>query len=378
MERKLLQNIDYTLILSLMAILTMSAVVLYSASASVFPGDPTYYFRKHLMWIGLGFAALVVVLTINYSHLAKMSWHIYAITILMLMAVLAFGDEAKGATSWLGYGPLRIQPSEFAKVCMIISFAQFLVKRQGKLDRLWDLIPCFAFFIPPILLIMAQPDLGTSLVFVAILFGMMFIGGANPKLLAGIILFSLLVVIVVLVGHFRFGLPVPLEGYQLMRLVVFLNPYNDGYGGRGAGYNIIQSQVAIGSGGLWGQGLTKGSQVQLNFLPEHHTDFIFSVVGEELGFVGAASLLVLYFILIYRCIRIAFDAKDLFGVLLVTGVTSMITFHILENVGMTIGLMPITGLPLPLFSSGGSSMIANLLALGLVLNVNLRRQKIVF
>ncbi|MEW6661337.1 MAG: rod shape-determining protein RodA [Bacillota bacterium] len=378
MDRRLLQNIDYTLILSLLAILSMSAVVLYSASASVIPGDPTYYFRKHLMWIGVGFAALIAVLTINYSHLTRMGWHIYALNLLMLLAVLVLGDDAKGATRWLGYGPLKIQPSEFAKVFIIISFAQFLVKRQGKLDRLWDLIPCFAFFIPPMLLIMAQPDLGTSLVFVAILFGMLFIGGANPRLLTGIILFGLLACIGVLVGHFRFGLPVPLEGYQLMRLVVFLNPYNDGYGGRGAGYNIIQSQVAIGSGGLWGQGLTKGSQVQLNFLPEHHTDFIFSVVGEELGFIGAASLLILYFVLIYRCIRIAFEAKDLFGALLVTGVTSMIFFHIVENVGMTIGLMPITGLPLPLFSSGGSSMLANMLALGLVLNINLRRQKIVF
>jgi rod shape determining protein RodA len=378
MERKLLRHIDYTLILSLLGILSMSAVVLYSASASIIPGDPTYYFRKHLQWIGLGFVLLFMVLTINYSHLTRLSWYFYAVTILMLLAVLAFGDEARGATSWLGYGPVRIQPSEFAKVFMIISFAQFLVNRQGKLNRFWDLIPCFIFFIPPVLLILAQPDLGTSLVFVAIFFGMMFIGGANPKLLAAIIFFSLLAVIGMLVGYFHFGLPVPLERYQLMRLIVFLDPYNDGYGGRGAGYQIIQSLVAIGSGGLLGQGLKQGSQVQLNFLPDHHTDFIFSVVGEELGFVGAASLLILYFILVYRCIRIAFEAKDLFGTLLVTGVTSKLVFHIMENVGMTIGLMPITGLPLPLFSAGGSSMLANMLALGLVLSINLRRQKIVF
>ena len=185
-------------------------------------------------------------------------------------------------------------------------------------------------------------------------------------------------IVALLVGHFKFGVPLPLEEYQLMRLVVFLNPYNDGFNGRGYGYHIIQSQVAIGSGGLLGKGLFHGSQVQLNFLPEHHTDFIFSVVGEELGFIGAVALLVMYFGLVYRALNIAKAAKDLYGTLLVSGVVSMIMFHVLENIGMSMGLMPITGIPLPLFSYGGSSMLATLMGLGLVLNVNIRRQKIRF
>lgn len=378
-DRKLLKNLDITFLFSLLAILTMSAVVLYSASASVIPGDPYYYFRKHLMWIGIGLFGALFVVTLNYSQLGRMSWYLYGLNLLMLLAVLVIGDEAKGAQAWIRLGPLgTFQPSELSKVFMIISFAQFLVARQGRLERLRDLIPCFLFFVPPMLLILKQPDLGTSLVFLGIMFGMMLIGGAKPSLLAGIIGLGLFSVVGVLFAHFRWGLPLPLEEYQLMRLVVFLNPYNDGFGGRKWGYNVIQSQVAIGSGHLWGRGLTQGSQVQLNFLPEHHTDFIFSVVGEELGFVGAAALLLLYFLLIYRALRIALEAKDLFGALLVTGTTSMIVFHLLVNVGMTIGMMPITGIPLPLFSFGGSSMLANMLAIGLVLNVNLRRQKIVF
>lgn len=163
-----------------------------------------------------------------------------------------------------------------------------------------------------------------------------------------------------------------------MRLIVFLNPYADGKGGRGFGYNVIQSLTAVGSGKIWGQGLGQGSQVQLNFLPEHHTDFIFSVVGEELGFAGSIFLLLMYFLLLYRLIKIAQNAKDMYGSLIVTGVISMFFYHVVQNVGMAIGIMPITGLPLPMFSYGGSSMMANLIALGLALNVNLRRKKIMF
>ncbi len=206
----------------------------------------------------------------------------------------------------------------------------------------------------------------------------MFIAGANVKLLAGLVTTGLAGGIGLIYANLTWGTWLPLKDYQLMRLVVFLNPYEDGMGGRGAGYQLIQSQVAVGSGGLTGKGLFQGSQVQLNFLPEHHTDFIFSVVGEELGFVGAVIILALYFLLVYRSIDIMAHAKDMFGVLLVAGVTSMLIFHVLVNVGMTIGIMPITGLPLSLFSYGGSSMLANLIALGIVLNVNIRRKKILF
>lgn len=376
-DRKLVKNVDWYFVINILAILAMSILVLPSATATV-TSDAYYFVRKQLLWIALGVVALGMVLSLDYNWLRRFTRFIYVANVVLLIAVLIIGKESNGAQSWIVLGPFQLQPSEFAKVSMIITFAHYLDVRQGKLHRVRNLIPCFAHFMIPMGLILLQPDLGTSLVFIAIMLGMMFVAGANPKLLVGIIALGLLVVTGALVAHFEFGVPLPLKDYQIMRLVVFLNPYNDGFGGRGAGYNIIQSLIAIGSGGLFGKGLFNGSQVQLNFLPEHHTDFIFSVVGEELGFVGAGFLLLLYFNLIYRSIRIASQAKDMFGTLLVMGVTSMIGFHVLENVGMTISMMPVTGLPLPLFSYGGSFMVANMIALGLILNVNIRRKKIVF
>ncbi len=379
MQRKLIRNLDYQFLLALLAILTMSVVVLYSASAAM-NTDPYYYVKKHVMWVVLGLGAMLVTTLIDYNQIIRYGRYFYVLNLLILIAVLVpgIGYYSKGAQGWFKFGSYMLQPAEFSKIAMIIAFSQFLVTRQGKLERFRDLIPCFALFAAPVLLILKQPDLGTSLVFFAILFGMLFIGGARPALVVGILTTGILAVVGIIWAHFNLGLPLPLQEYQLMRLVVFLDPYNDGFGGRKWGYNVIQSMVAIGSGGWLGKGLTQGSQVQLNFLPEHHTDFIFSVVGEELGFVGAAGLLGLYLWLLYRAMRIASEAKDLQGTLLVMGSVSMIFFHIFVNVGMTISMMPITGIPLPLFSYGGSSMLANMIAMGLVLNVNLRRQKIVF
>ncbi|GAW93326.1 rod shape-determining protein RodA [Calderihabitans maritimus] len=377
LERRLLRNLDYLFIGNIIFILAASLVVLTSASSNV-TSDPLYFVKKQLVWIIFGIFAAGVMAAINYAQLVNYTRFLYVANLLMLLAVLFIGKEAKGAERWIQLGPFLFQPSEFSKIILIVTLAHFLEQRKGKLERLRDLLPAFVHVGIPMLFIMKQPDLGTSLVLMAILFGMLYIAGARPALLIGIIAAGIAVILLALFLHYQFGLPIPLKDYQLMRLVVFLNPYNDGQGGRGAGYHIIQSQVAIGSGHIWGKGWNRGSQVQLNFLPEHHTDFIFSVVGEEFGFIGAVFLLSLYFSLLYRAMKIALNAKDVFGVLLVTGVVSMFAFHILVNVGMTIGVMPITGLPLPLFSYGGSSMLTNMLALGLVLSVNLRRQKIVF
>jgi len=230
----------------------------------------------------------------------------------------------------------------------------------------------------PVMLIMLQPDLGTALVYIAITFIMMYVAGANQRVLLGILLGGMAFIALVLGLHFKFGLWIPLKDYQLQRLIVFVNPYNDGMGGRGAGWNTIQSLVAIGSGGLAGKGLFQGSQAQLNFLPEHHTDFIYAVIGEELGFIGAASVLLLFAILLLRTVYIAANARELYGGLLVTGISAMWLFHIFENIGMCIGMMPVTGIPLPFISYGGSFMIANLLAVALILSVNVRGKIIVF
>jgi len=373
MEKRLIfKNIDYVFLFFVLGILVMSALVLSSATLNV-SHDSLYYVKRQLVWILLGIVAMVAVMLVNYNSLRNYTKLLYVGNILILLLVIAVGKQK----SWFSIGPFLLQPSEFAKVIVIITFAKFLSVRQGRLNTLRDLVPCFLHVGIPMTLVMFG-DMGTSLVFLAILFGMLFVGGANVRLLLAIIAAGALLVIAVLYAHFKLGLWLPLEDYQLMRLIVFLNPYNDGFNGRGAGYHIIQSQVAIGSGGLFGKGLYQGSQVQLNFLPEHHTDFIFSVVGEELGFLGAFILLALYYGLIYRGLNIALRAKDMFGTLLATGVVSMIFFHVTENIGMSVGLMPITGIPLSLFSYGGSSMLSTMIAIGLVLNVNIRRQKISF
>lgn len=230
----------------------------------------------------------------------------------------------------------------------------------------------------PFGLILLQPDVGTGLVVLAVMLGMMFVAGANPKLLIKIILAGIGLVGIALFLHFQFGMWLPLKDYQLLRLTVFLNPYNDGQGGRGVGWNTIQSLVAIGSGGFFGKGLFHGTQVQYSFLPERHTDFIYAVIGEEMGFLGASFLIALYGVLIYRAVQIAYSSKDLYGTLLVIGIASMWLFHVFENIGMSIGMMPVTGIPLPFVSYGGSAMLANFMGVALVLSVNLKGNRAMF
>lgn len=398
-QSRLLKKLDHTLLATVAVIILFSLVIIYSATkpadfltaagAVVKSTAPFAFVKKQIFNILLGFGAMIFMLYIQYEDLARHMKILYVLNLIILGAVIFAGDSALGAQRWIEIGPFRFQPSEFSKLIIIICFAVFLSSRQGKLNRLRDLIPCFAFIGVPMLLILKQPDLGTSLVFMAIMFGMLFAAGARPPLLIGLIVGGFFLVSlwiwahfwveanapVYILGHEFHNLWVPLKDYQLKRLTIFINPWQDWHG---YGYNVIQSQIAIGQGGLFGRGLFQGSQTHGDFLPIQETDFIFSVVGEETGFIGALALLFLYFTLIYRCIYIAVNAKDNFGFLLSAGVVSMITFHVMVNVGMTSGIMPVTGIPLPMFSYGGSSMITNLAALGLLLNINMRRQKILF
>ncbi len=382
---------DFTLIITVIMIMLFSMIIIYSATkpaellsaagTQVSSGDPLSFVKRQFFNILCGLAAMGFMLYIHYEDLAKHVKLFYILNLIMLATVIFFGNSAMGATRWISIGPFRFQPSEFSKIIIIICFAAFLAQRNERLNRLRDLIPCFAYIGLPMLLILKQPDLGTSLVFMAIMFGMLFAAGARPMLLAGLITGGLSLASLWIWSHLwfkahsSFNIWIPLKPYQLERLIIFVNPWQDWHGD---GYHVIQSQIAVGQGGFLGRGLFQGSQTHGNFLPIQETDFIFSVVGEELGFVGAVVLLLLFFIIIYRCIFIGVNAKDNFGYLISVGVASMITFHVLVNVGMTIGIMPVTGLPLPMFSYGGSSMITNLIALGLLLNINMRRQKILF
>jgi rod shape determining protein RodA len=372
-----LKGLDHNFLLVIGITLGLNLLVLSSATANM-NADALYYVKRQAMWIVFGLiAAGVITFAFDYSRLHR--WHhaLYAVMVVMLLAVLLAGHSAKGAQrSILLPGGFDLQSSEFAKIMIIVCFASYLSRRQGELQRLKDLAPCFLYFAAPFLLVFIQPDLGTSLVFVVIFFGMLYLAGARPSLLLKVLGGSLAVIALALTLHFSpLHLPLPLKDYQLTRLAVFVNPYSDP---QGDGYHIIQSLVAVGSGGLWGKGLYHGSQVQLNFLPEHHTDFIFSVIGEELGFLGAGVLLVLYYNLIARAQTMAFQARDTFGRLIIGGIIFMWLFHILENIGMTIGIMPVTGIPLPFMSYGGSSMLTNMIAVGLILNVYLRKELLLF
>lgn len=378
-QSRMFKKLDQTLLAVVALIIIFSLITIYSATKddALLKND----FVKQILNIIIGLVAMIFMLNINYEDLAKHMKPLYLLNLLLLGAVIFMGDSALGAQRWIEIGPFHFQPSEFSKLIIIICFAAFLNSRQGKLNRLRDLLPCFAFIGVPTLLILKQPDLGTSLVFMAIMFGMLFAAGARPWLLALLIVGGLAFVSLWIWAHFwleansAYSLWIPLKDYQLRRLTIFINPWADWLGD---GYHVIQSQIAIGQGGLFGRGLFQGSQTHGDFLPIQDTDFIFSVVGEELGFAGAVTLLFLFFVLIYRCIYIAVNAKDNFGFLLSVGVISMITFHILINVGMTTGIMPVTGIPLPMFSYGGSNMITNLAALGLLLNINMKKQNILF
>ncbi|RDV82862.1 rod shape-determining protein RodA [Ammonifex thiophilus] len=377
MFSRLKRSLDWTLIATTLLIILYGMVAISSATHATSPSvsDPLLYVKRQVVWVVLGWTAALALISWRYEELARYSWWVYGGAFLMLLAVLAVGHEALGAQRWIRLGPFIFQPSEFAKLALVISLGSFLAQREGKLHRLKDLLPVFAFVAPLLLLVMKQPDLGTSLVFVAITVGMLYVAGAPPRLLLSLVGGGLFLAVAWVWAHFRFGVWIPMKEYQLNRIIIFLDPWSDW---QGAGYHVIQSQIAIGSGGIWGRGLYQGSQSQLNFLPEQHTDFIFSVVGEELGFCGSTLLLLLYFLLLFRGVRIMVEAKDTYGRLLAAGIISMIAFHVFVNVGMTMGIMPAAGIPLPLFSYGGSSMIVNLASIGLLENIYRRSRRLLF
>ena len=329
--RRNIQNIDLMFLFFLVLLLGSSLLILSTASINVDKVQPFHYVRLQTLWICSGLILTGLIAAFDYQKLRRFSWWIYSFNIVLLLVVIFFGNEAKGATRWITItSSFAIQPAEFSKVFIIVTFADFLAKREGKLNRIRDFVAPFLFILLPMLLIYKQPDLGTTLVFGAIFVGMMFIAGANPWKFGALLLGGVVLVGLALYLHFTYGMPLPMNEYQIKRLTIFMNPASDI---AGDGWNIIQSIWAIGSGGLWGKGYRMGTQGQLNFLPEHHTDFVFSVVGEEFGFIGTISLLFFFFIFLLRAISIAIKSRDLYGMLIAAGIISMFTFHILVNVG---------------------------------------------
>lgn len=367
MNNRWLKRLNFPLIIATLGIMIVSLVIIGSAThINDDSGQRFWYVQRQGIFAIINIAVVLFLINFDYKMLQRYGNTLYIINLILLLAVMFFGHSALGAQRWIQIGPINLQPSEFSKLLIIISLASMLEDKIGKLETIYDLLPIAAYVAVPFLLVLKQPDLGTSLVFVAIFLGMIFSSGVNLKLLGG--LFGVGITLMPLLWYF-------LKDYQKTRLMVFLDPNIDPLG---SGYHIIQSKIAIGSGMLFGKGLFEGTQSQLNFLPENHTDFIFAVVGEELGFVGCSFLLLLYLVLLRQGIKTAIEASDSFGMLLAVGISSMLAFHVLVNVGMTLGIMPVTGIPLPLMSYGISSLTTNIMAVGLLLNIQMRKQRSMF
>ncbi|MDR1194264.1 MAG: rod shape-determining protein RodA [Peptococcaceae bacterium] len=373
--RIVLKNIDYTLLFFLALLLCAGFVVLRSASVAASVRYGTNFVSRQIEFGLLGFLLIAFLQVIDLSRLVYFERFVYILMNLMLAAVLLIGVSAHGLQGWLELAGRRLQPAEPAKIMLIFCLAQFLSERRSRLRTWRQFLPVLIYAGVPLGLVMLQPDLGTALVFIAIIFGMMLTAGASLWRLLLLFGGGISAVALWIYGHVSWGWWLPLEKYQLMRLIVFVNPEFDP---RNWGWNVIQAQITVGSGGMWGQGWGQGAQTASGYLPEQWTDFIFCVLGEEFGFAGCFAVLILFFVLLLRCLSIAGRSKDLFGSLLTSGIVAMLVFHILQNVGMAIGIMPITGIPLPFISYGGSALLANMAAMGMVINVNTYRDPLMF
>lgn len=364
-DRKLIKNIDLGIVISTIMLIFYGFIAISSAT-QVVNGGATNSLKVQIVAFILGIIGVLIILLIDYKTFGDNYVLIYAINIFLLVLVLVIGFSTKGTKGWIDLGPVNLQPAEIVKLGYILTFAKYLEKKKDKLNTIIDVLPALLHLGAVVGLILLQPDFGTALVFIFISIFMLYAAGIGHKLVAGA--FAAFIVSMPILWHF-------LKPYQKDRILVFLNPELEPLG---KGYNVLQSQTAIGSGQFLGKGLFKGTQNNLGFIPERHTDFIFSVIGEELGLIGTVAVVLLFLWLILRCIHIAKVSKDDYGMLITVGVISMLLFHILENIGMTIGLMPVTGIPLPFISYGGSSLLTNMAAVGLVLNVGMRRQVIRF
>jgi len=359
-DRRLLTHFDWMLLLLIVLIAGIGILNLYSATASWSAGTPVY--MKQISWLGIGLLIAFAVCTFDYRHLEYLGFLFYGINILLLILVLFIGKTSMGATRWIDLGLFHLQPSEIMKIVIIITLARYFSERgHFRGHTLSELIPPFLLLGFSAFLIMKQPDLGTAML-------VLFIGG-TIALFAGIRKGTLAVLSVMGTGS-AIGGWFLLHDYQKERIRTFLNPERDPLG---SGYHIIQSKIAVGSGGFFGKGFMQGTQSQLAFLPERHTDFAFSVFAEEWGFAGSLVLVLLYLLVILWGIYIARRASDRFGMYLAFGVVAMLFWHMVVNLGMVIGLLPVVGVPLPLFSYGGTSMITTMIGVGILLNISMRR-----
>jgi len=359
-ERRLFFHIDWALLTAILLIVGVGVAMIYSATFAA-PGGAGMV-RTQMYALALGLIALLVCLMLDYRMLAEHSLLLYIGLAGMLVLVLFKGSTQYGAQRWIPIGPFHLQPSEFARVAVALVLAMFFGENRRGARNTGDLLIGGMFTVVPLLLIAKQPDLGTAVTLLPVFVGVAYLAGLRLRLLA------LIAVLAVILGGVAWQFA--LKDYQRSRIETFMDPSKDP---RGAGYQTIQARITVGSGGLTGKGFTKGTQGQYKFLPVAHNDFIFSVLGEELGFIGVLVALGLYLFVILRSLEAARLAKDRLGAYLVGGIISGFAFQVIYNVAMSVGLAPVKGITLPLMSYGGSSMIATLAAFGLILNVRMRR-----
>jgi rod shape determining protein RodA len=363
-DRRLFKNYGWALFILTLTFSIIGLVNLYSASFQT----EYYVFKKQLVWVNLGLIGMILVSFLDFKTIKRYTTHIYAITIIFLIITLLFGKEVAGSKSWISLGHLiNIQPSEFAKLTIIIALAKFYDNdfEPGPYG-IRDLVKPILILAIPVVLVMVQPDLGTAFVIILISGSIIFFMGIRIK--------SLLFLFIVIIGLSLSSWNFLFKDYQKERIVTFIDSSQDPLG---SGYNAIQSQIAVGSGKFIGKGFKTGSQTQLRFIPAQKTDFVFSVLAEEWGFIGAIITLVIYFLIILWILDTASRSKDKFTMLICFGIAAMYVWHTVINVGMVIGILPVTGVPMLLLSYGGSSTIASLLAIGIVLGIRMRRTPLV-
>ena len=362
LKKKNFKNLDLILLLSLFFLIGYGLYVLNSATN----GMGASYLKSQIIATALGFFLMIMLLFIDIDFVKKLQWPFWIISVLLLGLTLVFGHgDSMGARAWLKIGPVNFQPAEFVKLMLVVSLSSFIEKRKEKISRPLTLLAILIYAAIPIGLIFLQPDLGTSMVLLFMLVAMLFVNGLNLAYFFGALI-SAVIAFPIFYNH--------LDGYQKERILNFLDSSRNAE----SNYQIAHGRIAIGSGGIYGKGYLQGAINQNGFVPERHTDYIFAVLVEELGLIGACFLILAYGLLLWRMVKIAKNAKDSFSSSVATGYTAMLFIHIFENIGMTIGLMPVTGIPLPLMSYGGTFQIVVMLAIGAVISIGLERKQLDF
>ncbi len=364
-KKNILKKFDWILFITIILLAIFGILMILSATASY---EDSRFVKVQTFSMILGIATMIGLVLLDYKVLGKFYIPIYIVSNLLLVTVLIFGvgEDIWGAKRALQIGGFVFQPAEIAKVGVIISLSKLIEKNKYEINKPSVLLKILLFAAIPMGLILLQPDLGTTLVFVFFVAVMLFVAGLDLKYYGYVILVMLICIPILWTS---------MEGYQKKRITDFINQEEDT---SDANYQAQEAKIAVGSGKVFGRGLFRGVQTQYGYIPEKQTDMIFAVVGEELGFIGGLTLFILYFIMLYRLIKIARDTEDMFGSLIVTGITAMFLFHIWENIGMTIGLMPITGIALPFMSYGGTFLLVNMICIGLTLSVGVHREGLTF